>query len=224
MGKFLIVAIFSVLFSVCTAITDNETDPATKFVFCLALNSPVSIANISNIIHDASDPSYPSILQSSIQNLRFNSTATLKPHFIITPQHPGHVQAAVNCSRIHGLEVRVRSGGHDYEGLSYTSSNPFVIIDLVDLREVRIDVENATAWVQTGATLGEVYYQIGNASDTLGFPAGTCPTLGVGGHISGGGQGFLMRKYGLAADNVLDAIIVNARGEILNRLLNYQFF
>ncbi|XP_048334203.1 tetrahydroberberine oxidase-like [Ziziphus jujuba] len=217
MGKFLIFGIFFLFFSVSTARPHNENGHGNKFLSCFALNSPVPITNISSIIHNTSDPSYPSILQSSIQNLRFNSTTILKPCFIITPEHFSHVQAAVNCSKIHGLEVRVRSGGHDYEGLSYTARNPFVIIDLVNLRQVRIDLENGTAWVQTGATLGEVYYKIGNASNTYGFPAGTCPTLGVGGHISGGGQGFLMRKYGLAADNVLDAVIVNARGEILSR-------
>uniref|UniRef100_J3MEV8 FAD-binding PCMH-type domain-containing protein n=1 Tax=Oryza brachyantha TaxID=4533 RepID=J3MEV8_ORYBR len=42
-------------------------------------------------------------------------------------------------------------------------------------------------------------------------------TVGVGGHISGGGFGTLMRQYGLAADNVLDAVLVDADGQLLNR-------
>ncbi|KAF5205480.1 Patellin-4 [Thalictrum thalictroides] len=70
---------------------------------------------------------------------------------------------------------------------------------------------------KAGANLGEVYYSIANKSNVLAFPAGICPTIGVGGHISGGGQGTLMRKYGLAADNVLDARIVTAKGKILDR-------
>ncbi|GLT32890.1 hypothetical protein SLA2020_075210 [Shorea laevis] len=44
-----------------------------------------------------------------------------------------------------------------------------------------------------------------------------CPTVGVGGHISGGGFGFLSRKYGVAADNVIDACLINADGKLLNR-------
>lgn len=214
MGTFLIFAIFSLIFLVYT--TTSQTTFGNNFLFCFTINSPIYITNITKIVHNTSDPSYPSILYSSIQNLRFNST-NLKPHFIITPEHPGHVQAAVTCSKRHGLHVRVRSGGHDYEGLSYKANTPFIIIDLINLREVRIDVENGTAWVQAGATLGELYYKIANVSKNHGFPAGTCPTIGVGGHISGGGQGTLMRKFGLGSDNVLDAVLVNAYGEIVDR-------
>ncbi|KAJ9691272.1 hypothetical protein PVL29_013446 [Vitis rotundifolia] len=139
------------------------------------------------------------------------------PQFIITPQNEAHVQAAVICSRNLGLGVRVRSGGHDYEGLSYKAAGPFVIIDLVNLTKVSVSLDTSTAWVESGATLGELYYQIATRSSTLGFPAGVCPTIGVGGHFSGGGQGTMTRKYGLASDNVLDAIMVDANGTILDR-------
>ncbi|XP_069146462.1 berberine bridge enzyme-like 22 [Solanum lycopersicum] len=44
-----------------------------------------------------------------------------------------------------------------------------------------------------------------------------CPSVGVGGHFSGGGIGTMMRKYDLAADNIIDANLVDANGTILNR-------
>ncbi|XP_069146109.1 berberine bridge enzyme-like 4 [Solanum lycopersicum] len=44
-----------------------------------------------------------------------------------------------------------------------------------------------------------------------------CPSVGVGGHFSGGGIGTMMRKYGLAADNIIDANLVDPNGTILNR-------
>ncbi|WVZ24783.1 hypothetical protein V8G54_003327 [Vigna mungo] len=82
---------------------------------------------------------------------------------------------------------------------------------------MKVEVENRTAWVQVGATLGELYYTISRATKTLGFPAGVCYSVGTGGHISGGGYGLLMRKYGLAADNVIDAHILDVNGNLLDR-------
>jgi FAD/FMN-containing dehydrogenase len=67
-------------------------------------------------------------------------------------------------------------------------------VDLANLRSVSVDQKAATAWVDSGATLGELYYTISKASNQLAFPAGLCPTVGVGGHFSGGGFGMLLRK------------------------------
>ncbi|MBA0718960.1 hypothetical protein Golax_006671, partial [Gossypium laxum] len=156
---------------------------------------------------------------SAAQNFRFTTPSTPTPLAIVTPLHAFHIQAAVYCCRKHGLQVRTRSGGHDFEGLSYTSSYkvPFAVIDLVNLRSVRVNVEKATAWVESGATVGELYDEIARKSKTLAFPAGICPTLGVGGHLSGGGYGLLFRKYGLGADNVIDARLIDVKGRILDK-------
>ena len=47
--------------------------------------------------------------------------------------------------------------------------------------------------------------------------SGVCPTLGVGGHFSGGGYGNMLRKFGLSVDHIVDAQIVNVNGSILDR-------
>ncbi|PNX97293.1 reticuline oxidase-like protein [Trifolium pratense] len=157
------------------------------------------------------------MLRFSVQNLRFTSNTTAKPLVIVTPLEVPEIQATIICSQRHDMQIRVRSGGHDYEGMSYVSEVPFVVIDLINFREIQVDVENSNAWVQGGATVGELLYKISQQSRTLSFPAGVCPTVGISGLISGGGYGFLMRKYGLSADNILDAHIIDVNGRVLDR-------
>lgn len=194
------------------------------FIGCLSRGSDSyspknSTSTISKLVYSQKNSSYLPILNSSIINPRFSSPSTPKPSFIIKPTHESHVQSAVKCARKLDIQIRVRSGGHDYEGLSYVSSEngPFILIDLANLRSISVDVESRSAWVQAGATLGELYYEINRRSKTLAFPGGSCPTIGVGGHVSGGGYGAVFRKYGLAADNVLDAWIVDAEARVLDR-------
>ncbi|CAL8148585.1 unnamed protein product [Prunus armeniaca] len=103
------------------------------------------------------------------------------------------------------------------QGLSYVFETPFIIIDLFNLRSIDIDIENESSWVKSGAPIGEFYYAIAQKSKVYGFPGGICHTVGVGGHISGGGFGTFCRKYGLATDNVLDAKIVDINGRVLHR-------
>ncbi|XP_062012530.1 berberine bridge enzyme-like 21 [Rosa rugosa] len=185
------------------------------FVQCLNTH-PNSSA--TKIVIPQNNPSFTSTLRAYIRNARFNTSTTPKPVLILTPTTESHVQASVLCAVQLKLQLKIRSGGHDYEGISYVSSEKtFVILDLFNLRSIDVNAEDATAWAQAGATLGELYYRISEKSKTLGFAAGICPTVGVGGHISGGGYGNLLRKYGLAVDNVLDALIVDVNGKLLDR-------
>ncbi|KAK7831465.1 berberine bridge enzyme-like 18 [Quercus suber] len=186
-----------------------------NFLQCLILHSRND--SISKVIYTPSNSLYSSVLKSSIRNTRFSTPSTPKPQVIVTPLGVSQIQETLSCSQKHGMQVRVRSGGHDYEGLSYVSRVPFVILDMINLRNISVDVENSFAWVQSGATLGELYYEIAEQSKTLGFPAGVCTTIGAGGHFSGGGYGTMLRKYGLAADNVIDAHLIDVKGRFLDR-------
>ncbi|XVF54629.1 hypothetical protein PTKIN_Ptkin05aG0196800 [Pterospermum kingtungense] len=187
------------------------------FIQCLDDHSEDDIP--ISAVYARTNPSFTYILNSTAQNLRYLMPSLPKPQFIFTPLNESHVQAAVICSKKLGIHLRFRSGGHDYEGLSYVSQieTPFILLDLAKLRAVHVDIDDSSAWVQAGATVGEVYYRISEKSKTKGFPAGLCTSLGIGGHITGGAYGCMMRKYGLGADNVLDARIVDANGKILDR-------
>ncbi|KAK1283414.1 Reticuline oxidase-like protein [Acorus calamus] len=191
----------------------SQNTTQESFLHCLSHHHPLPT-------YTPNTTSYNTLLNSTFHNLRFATSASAaEPVLIIAPADEAQAQASVACARAHRLNVRIRSGGHDYEGLSYRtlSDRPFAILDLSNLREIDVDVENGFAWVQSGAILGELYYKVAQASKTHGFPAGLCPTIGVGGHLSGGGFGTMLRQQGIAADHVIDARVIDARGRILDR-------
>ncbi|KAG7034778.1 Berberine bridge enzyme-like 21, partial [Cucurbita argyrosperma subsp. argyrosperma] len=80
-------------------------------------------------------------------------------------------------------------------------ASPFVILDMFNLRSVAVNIEDESA------------VRARSMDSQLGF----CPTVGVGGHLSGAGYGNLMRKFGVSVDNVVDALIVDANGRVLDR-------
>ncbi|XP_027918421.1 berberine bridge enzyme-like 26 [Vigna unguiculata] len=211
---FLSVTVFTSIFPAATSSSAGH-DQGFRQCFQAILGNNTT----SEVTFSKSSSSYESLLNSSIRNARFLSSSVPKPDIIVTPQSLFHIQVALLCSKKNNLEVRVRSGGHDYEGLSYVSHVPFLIIDLIKLRSITINMDEESAWVQSGATVGELYHAIAQKSKVHGFPAGSCSTMGVGGHFSGGGFGTIFRKYGLASDNVIDAQIIDVNGNILNRTL-----
>ncbi|EMS61335.1 Reticuline oxidase [Triticum urartu] len=87
------------------------------------------------------------------------------------------------------------------------------------LQCVRDKIPGELVYTQCSSSFSGVllYYAVAKNNPRLAFPSGECPTIGVGGHFSGGGIGMMMRKYGLSIDRVVDAKLVNANGELLDR-------
>ncbi|GLJ22080.1 hypothetical protein SUGI_0413920 [Cryptomeria japonica] len=195
------------LLSICASAQDGQ-----GLVSCLQQKG------ITNLTTSTSSSAYDSLLRFSLQNLRFTEPGVRKPYVLILPYKREQVVESVRCCIKHGWQIVVRSGGHSYEGLSSTSDAPnFAIIDLINLDRVTVDIKSTTAWAEAGATVGQLYSAIAGVTTDYGFPAGVCPTMGTGGHFSGGGLSLLSRKYGLAADNIIDALLVDANGNLLDR-------
>ncbi|WOH11338.1 hypothetical protein DCAR_0830820 [Daucus carota subsp. sativus] len=207
-----LLALALVISSLCSFSSATQT---TAFLNCLALSSDSS--TISGLVYTQANSSFNATLQYSINNLRFGQASKPKPLVIITPTTESHIQTVIYCTKLTGLEMRIRSGGHSFEGFSYVSSIPFVLLDLRNINKVVADVATATAWIDSGATNGELYYYLSRATSEYGFPSGLWANVGVGGILSGGGYGMLRRKYGLAGDHVIDARLINADGVILTR-------
>ncbi|KAM3681480.1 hypothetical protein ACJW31_12G000500 [Castanea mollissima] len=221
---FLIVKFFLALLLVPYCLSASTAVAAATdhmITFCLTHHNIKNFTTFPGDLESDDQPTaYFKLLNFSIQNLRFVESTIPKPIAIILPETVDQLLHALICCREGSLEIRVRSGGHSYEGTSYvaTDGGPFVIIDMMNLNRVLVDLETETAWVEGGATLGETYYAIAKSSKgSHGFSAGSCPTVGAGGHIGGGGFGLLSRKYGLAADNLVDALLIDANGQLLSR-------
>ena len=114
----------------------------------------------------------------------------------------------VDWCRSNNFSFAVRCGGHSYEGFSQSTS---VVIDTRIMNAIVVDPKNSTATVGAGASLGNLYRTI--ASRGLAFTGGSCPTVGVSGHLLGGGYGYLARPFGLACDSLLSVALVNPEGK-----------
>ncbi|XP_009603724.1 berberine bridge enzyme-like 22 [Nicotiana tomentosiformis] len=193
-----------------------EANAQQEFLQCIYSHSS---ENIKKHIHFPNSPTYSSLLEYAQKNPRWLNSSFAHPIFIIAPKNESEIQPIILCSQKFGLQIRVKSGGHDYEGLSFRSvtNTQFVILDLINLDDIRIDKNEETAWIQTGVTMGQLYYEIAKKSKILAFPGGLYPSVGSGGLISGGGIGTLMRKFGLSADNIIDARVMDVNGRILDK-------
>jgi FAD/FMN-containing dehydrogenase len=121
------------------------------------------------------------------------------------------VMAALGFARAHDLTVAVRGGGHSVAGLSTVDGG--MLIDLSPMRNVRIDPDARIAYVGPGATWAEVDHEAQQFG--LATTGGLVSTTGVAGFTLGGGIGWLMRRYGLAADNLVGADVVTADGRLV---------
>jgi len=135
-----------------------------------------------------------------------------RPLAIVRAADAYDVAAAVTFARDHSLPLAVRSGGHSLAYLSVIDDA--IVVDFSRMERVSIDPEARIARVQPGATSGDLAAPA-NAHG-LALTTGDTHSVGFGGLTTGGGIGFMVRKYGLAIDNLISAQVVTAAGEILN--------
>ena len=110
-----------------------------------------------------------------------------------------------------GLEICVRGGGHNVAGRAVADGA--VMVDLAEMKGAEVDPEARTVRAEGGLTWAEL--NAATAEHGLAVTGGAISTTGIAGLTLGGGLGWLMAKFGLAADNVESIELVTAEGEIL---------
>lgn len=142
----------------------------------------------------------------------WNGTIDRRPGLIAQCTGAADVIAAVNFAAKNGLLVSIRGGGHSWPG--HSVADGALMIDLSQMRAVRVDLANKTVRAQGGAQWGDLDHE----TQPFGLAAtgGVVSETGIGGLTLGGGaQTWLIRKYGSAADNLLSADVVTADGRLV---------
>src|SRR5512145_3158672 len=141
----------------------------------------------------------------------YNGMIDKRPKLIARCVDAADVIAAVNYARDHKLLLAIRGGGHSGPGLG--SCDGGLVIDLSQMRSVRVDPLTRTVRVDPGCTAVD----LDHATHAFGLavPLGIVGSTGVAGLTLGGGTGYLTRKHGLTVDNLLEADVVLADGSVV---------
>ena len=153
------------------------------------------------------------VAAAHVYNERFDN---VMPLAVARPLDTTDVRSAVRWAVGRDVALRARSGGHSYAGYSTLSNG--LVLDLRNLRGVSINRRAGIATIGAGAQLIDVYTAL--AAQGVTIPAGSCPSVGIGGHALGGGVGLAGRAFGLTTDNILGAQVVTAEGRV--RTVNAQ--
>ena len=141
----------------------------------------------------------------------WNGAIDRRPGLIARCADASDAVTAVRFALEHDIRTSVRGGGHGVAGLSLCDDG--LVIDLSALKGIRIEGDLGEARVEAGVTLGE----LDHAAQAFGLavPAGVVTHTGVAGLTLGGGIGWLTRKHGLSIDNLIEAEVVTASGDLV---------
>ncbi|HWN34863.1 MAG TPA: FAD-binding oxidoreductase [Pseudonocardia sp.] len=156
---------------------------------------------IGAAIHLPAEPGY------ELRVAPWNQLVRHAPALVVAARDAEDVVAVVRLTGALGERIRVQATGHG----ALAPATGGVLIDTSALDQVRVDPEAATAVIGAGARWRDVVEAA--APHGLAPLSGSTSQLGAVGFCLGGGKGWLVRRYGLAADSILAADIVTADGQ-----------
>lgn len=140
-----------------------------------------------------------------------NALIDRRPAVIARCAGVADVISAVNFGRGQSVVVSVRGAGHNVAGTSLCDGG--MVIDLSAMKGIHVNPAARTARVEPGVTWSELNHDLGAFG--LAATGGFVGTTGVAGLTVGGGLGWMVRKHGLALDNLLSADVVTADGQLV---------
>ncbi|GLI70648.1 hypothetical protein VaNZ11_015581 [Volvox africanus] len=143
-------------------------------------------------------------------NLLNNSTILKpgRPSCYFQPRGSDDVVAACRVAARHGLKISARGSGHHYGGASLVEGS--LLLDLSVMRSAEVDPATRTARVGPAVTAQQLRSAL--APHGLHFPLPHLSDVGLSGYLLGGGNGWGVRHWGAAADNVEEIEVVLLAG------------
>ncbi len=141
----------------------------------------------------------------------WNAGIDRHPAAILVCADAEDVALAVRVAANHGVVVTVRGGGHNVAGRCVADGA--LLLDLSRMRRVEVNAGGSLVTAQGGA----LWHDLDTATQQVGMATtgGMVSSTGVGGLTMGGGAGWLMRRHGLAIDNLKAADVVLADSRIV---------
>jgi FAD/FMN-containing dehydrogenase len=133
------------------------------------------------------------------------------PEVIVRAQTIDEAVAAVRLARELGLQLATRSGGHSWCAAALRDDS--LLLDLSRLNDLRIDPDGRRMTVGPGLTNGGLTSAL--AGHDLGFPAGHCRDVGLGGYLLTGGLGWNAGTWGPACHSVAAVEVITAQGDVV---------
>jgi FAD/FMN-containing dehydrogenase len=130
-----------------------------------------------------------------------------RPAVVAEAVTPADVQAAVRVAGRYRLPLAVQATGHG----TLVPADGGVLVRTTAMAEVLVNPARRIARVGPGATWADVIAAA--APFGLAPISGSSTSVGVAGFTFGGGVGWLSRRYGFAADNLVRADLVTADGD-----------
>jgi FAD/FMN-containing dehydrogenase len=143
-----------------------------------------------------------------LSRLVFNRAFDKRPALIVRCARAEDIARTLEFAQRYDLTVAVRGGGHNRAGLSVCDGG--VLIDLAAMSQIVVNADTRVARAQAGALT--VHVDTATQRHGLATTLAGCPTVGIAGLTLGGGEGFLMSKYGLACDNLVSASLLTVDG------------
>ncbi|CAM5771872.1 putative FAD-linked oxidoreductase YvdP [Labrys miyagiensis] len=140
----------------------------------------------------------------------YNARTSIRPALFAMCETSVAIGKVITWARDKTVPFAIRGGAHSFEGFS---GSPSLVVDISRLNKVSFDKTTKTVTVGAGATLGDIQAALKGTGYVL--VCGTCPTVGVAGHVLGGGYGLLARASGLAMDSLTNIRLVDANGHFV---------